>query len=94
LGKSQQRNPAGHSFGPAEPKPSIDQEQDWHECLPYLWGIDLFNNGYYWEAHETWEAVWHATGHRGTMADFCKALTGSSVIQAPSSTRGMRRSSW
>ena len=21
-------------------------------------GVDLFNNGYWWEAHEAWEAVW------------------------------------
>jgi hypothetical protein len=39
-----------------------------------LWGIDLFNAGYYWEAHEPWEAVWHATGRKGSTADFCKAL--------------------
>jgi uncharacterized protein len=68
------RDADGHSYGANEPKPSIDQEKDWRGCEPYLWGIDLFNNGYYWEAHETWEAVWHATGHSGTMADFCKAL--------------------
>jgi predicted metal-dependent hydrolase len=65
---------AGHSFGTVEPKASIDREKDWRTCVPYLWGIDLFNNGYYWEAHETWEAVWHATGRSGTMVDFCKAL--------------------
>jgi hypothetical protein len=22
------------------------------------WGIDLFNYGYYWEAHEAWEDLW------------------------------------
>jgi len=22
------------------------------------WGIDLFNFGYYWEAHEVWEDLW------------------------------------
>ena len=25
-----------------------------------LWGMDLFNQGYYWEAHEAWEALWRA----------------------------------
>lgn len=24
----------------------------------FLYGIDLFNNGYYWEAHEAWEHLW------------------------------------
>ncbi|ANT54292.1 hypothetical protein A6B35_29950 (plasmid) [Mesorhizobium amorphae CCNWGS0123] len=26
----------------------------------FRWGIDLFNHGYYWEAHEAWEPLWHA----------------------------------
>ena len=43
-------------------------------CEMYLWGIDLFNGGYYWEAHEAWEAVWHAADRKGMAADFCKAL--------------------
>lgn len=25
---------------------------------PYLAGIELFNQGRYWHAHEEWEAVW------------------------------------
>jgi predicted metal-dependent hydrolase len=37
-------------------------------------GIDLFNHGYYWEAHESWEAVWHAAGRKGWHADFLKSL--------------------
>jgi hypothetical protein len=24
----------------------------------YLWGVDLFNAGFYWEAHEVWEELW------------------------------------
>jgi Domain of unknown function (DUF309) len=24
----------------------------------FLWGLDLFNHGYYWEAHESWEGLW------------------------------------
>jgi hypothetical protein len=31
-------------------------------------GIDLFNHGYYWEAHEAWDPLWQAanrsTPHR------------------------------
>ena len=26
--------------------------------LPWIYGIRLFNNGFYWEAHEVWETVW------------------------------------
>lgn len=47
---------------------------DWPTCRPYLLGIDLFNHGYYWEAHESWETVWLAAGRRGQIADFLKGL--------------------
>jgi uncharacterized protein len=56
------------------PSVSLSHEEGWRNCEPCLWGIDLFNNGYYWEAHESWEAAWHATGRCGPMADFCKSL--------------------
>ncbi len=36
--------------------------------------IDLFNHGFYWEAHEAWEALWHAAGRKGAAADFLKGL--------------------
>ena len=68
------REVGGHSYGCEEPKISIDYESQWQVCDPYRWGIDLFNCGYYWEAHESWEAVWHGAGRRGPIADFCKAL--------------------
>jgi predicted metal-dependent hydrolase len=40
----------------------------------FLRGAELFNAGYYWEAHEVWEALWHAHGRRGVTADLLKAL--------------------
>lgn len=40
----------------------------------FLWGIDLFNRGYYWEAHEAWESVWNAAGRRGPIAGFVQGL--------------------
>lgn len=68
------RDPAGHSFG----KPALfwtrpDPER-WEACHPYLYGIDLFNYGYYWEAHEVWEGLWHACGRSGMTADLLKGL--------------------
>lgn len=48
--------------------------EDWRRSEPYLYGIDLFNHGYYWEAHESWESLWHAAGRRGEMADYLKGL--------------------
>ena len=68
------RDARGHSFGQSEPQAAIGDPDEWRTCPAYLWGIDLFNAGYYWEAHEAWEAVWHAAGRTGVMADFAKAL--------------------
>ena len=52
---------------------AIDPEQ-WHQCPPYLRGIDLFNRGHYWESHVAWESLWIACGRKGTVADFLKGL--------------------
>ncbi len=68
------RDPAGHSFG-QEPAPVVlDQRDDWATCAEYRRGVELFNAGYFWEAHESWEAVWHALGRQGAEADFLKGL--------------------
>ncbi|HUE73882.1 MAG TPA: DUF309 domain-containing protein [Pirellulaceae bacterium] len=64
----------GHSYGHVEPPCQMPTNDDWQQCESYLWGFDLFNHGYYWEAHETWEAVWHACGRTGTLADLLKGL--------------------
>jgi hypothetical protein len=39
----------------------------WRTCEPYLYGIDLFNHGYWWEAHEALERVWLAAGQKSTL---------------------------
>ena len=68
------RDLAGHSFGVVPvPCPAPDLKL-WHDCHPYLFGLDLFNYGYYWEAHEVWEGVWHSCGRTGSAGDFIKGL--------------------
>jgi predicted metal-dependent hydrolase len=37
-------------------------------------GVELFDAGFYWEAHEAWEALWHAAGRRGPTADVLRGL--------------------
>jgi hypothetical protein len=67
-------DPAGHSHGAArQPVAPLDTGR-WQECWPYLRGLDLFNHGYYWEAHEVWEGLWHACGRTGTTGAFLKGL--------------------
>jgi len=88
------RDPAGHSFGkPHEPPAAIDPE-NWRSSRTYLVGCDLFNHGYYWEAHETWEGLWNACGRRGTAADFLKGLiklAAAGVKIREGRVEGMRR---
>lgn len=31
--------------------------------MPYLFGCDLYNHGYWWEAHEAWESLWLSCTH-------------------------------
>ena len=84
----------GHSFGRAEPPCPVPTEENWRACEPYLWGCDLFNHGYYWEAHEAWEAVWHACGQRGVLADLLKGLiklAAAGVKAREGKTGGIRR---
>ncbi|MFL5244379.1 MAG: DUF309 domain-containing protein [Gemmataceae bacterium] len=67
-------DPLGHSYKRTRETIDLPQPQDWSNCEAYLYGIDLFNHGYYWEAHETWEDLWFACGRTGAMADFIKGL--------------------
>jgi predicted metal-dependent hydrolase len=46
----------------------------WSESVAYCYAIDLFNSGYYWEAHEVWEWLWREAGRVGIVADFLKGL--------------------
>jgi uncharacterized protein len=39
---------------------SIDAER-WREDDDYLFGVDLYNSGFLWEAHEAWERPWRAS---------------------------------
>lgn len=61
------RDPEGHSYrserGPV-PDPAWRPE-DWRTLDDWLYGVDLFNAHYFWEAHEAWEGLW-AVVRRGT----------------------------
>jgi hypothetical protein len=65
---------AGHSYGIEPAVPETVEPEKWQECRPYLYGIDLFNAGFYWESHVAWESLWMACGRKGVFADFLKGL--------------------
>ena len=64
----------GHMHGVNHAIPEPLDPLHWRDSEIYLYAVDLFNHAYYWEAHEAWESLWHAAGHRGTIADFLKGL--------------------
>ena len=64
----------GHSYGVhARSACALDLES-WQVCTTYMDGIWLFNEGYYWEAHEAWEAIWKLMGRHGIEEQFLKGL--------------------
>jgi hypothetical protein len=68
------KDPAGHSFGRQEPEPELLPPDRWREMEPYLYGIDLFNAGYFWEAHEVWEGLWRVGDMASAQVRFLQAL--------------------
>lgn len=40
----------------------------------WLYTLDLFNGGWYWEAHEAWEGFWNALGRTTPEARFVQGL--------------------
>ncbi len=54
------RDPLGHSYGVEEnlDDASLSAEM-WRQNKAYLYGVDLYNFAYWWEAHEAWEGLWH-----------------------------------
>ena len=66
-------SPDGHSFGRAASKAAAAEAQG-ASSPRFLRGVSLFNAGYYWEAHEVWEGLWHAYGRHGVEADVIKSL--------------------
>ncbi|MCC9607852.1 DUF309 domain-containing protein [Blastopirellula sp. JC732] len=65
-------HPDGHSYQ-AETA-AIETPADLRSCQQFLRGIDLFNGGFYWEAHEAWEPIWHAQKRAGAPADPIQGL--------------------
>lgn len=58
------RAPGGHSHGRG-PEP-LD--------TAFVWGVDLYNHGYLWEAHEAWEPLWLGAPAGSGDIEFFKGL--------------------
>jgi hypothetical protein len=49
-------------------------ERSWTVDTEYLWGVDLYNHGYFWEAHEAWEGLWRMPQRAARQRAFLQAL--------------------
>ncbi|MFH1278586.1 MAG: DUF309 domain-containing protein [Candidatus Eisenbacteria bacterium] len=70
-------DPGGHMYPHREDDPSeavFHLPRDWRECREYLYGVDLFNAGFYWEAHESWESAWKILGRASLAGHFLQGL--------------------
>lgn len=68
------RHPDGHSHHKkgAMPKPLSDES--WADNRSFLLAIDLFNAGYYWEAHDELDKLWRVAGPDTLVGRFLKGL--------------------
>jgi hypothetical protein len=67
-------HPEGHSYKKPEEKVSYLPPDKWNQNDLYLYGVDLFNHGYWWEAHEAWEKVWMTTKRLDLEGQFLQGL--------------------
>jgi hypothetical protein len=72
------RDPRGHSYQPVLRlnRHAPWRVDEWRTLDDWLYGIDLFNRFYFWEAHEAWEGLWAAVGR-----DTAPALLLQGLIQ-------------
>ena len=69
------RDPRGHSYAStAEPEVPYIAAADWSENEAYLFGVDLYNHGFLWEAHEAWEGTWIVTKADEVQAEHLQGL--------------------
>jgi len=70
-------HPQGHSHRPrGAPHPAVIHvpPQRWAESEDYLYGCDLYNHAYWWEAHEAWEGLWQTCDKKATQGRFLQGL--------------------
>ena len=65
------RDPGGHSY---QVEPILVAAEASLGSEAFLWGLDLFNHGYYWEAHEAWEGLWKVADRDGPLRMLIKGL--------------------
>jgi uncharacterized protein len=83
-------DPGGHSYGLQEEDTdvSLSLPDEWHNNKEYLYGVDLYNFAYWWEAGEVWEGLWKRT--EGNCRLFLQGLIQISVSLLKYHTRKLQ----
>jgi hypothetical protein len=91
-------HPDKHPHGSHVPDLPRDEvrftENSWQRSRRYLYGIDLFNAGFWWEAHEVMEELWIQCGRTTQVARFLQGIIQVSAAllkYSISNPRGARR---
>ncbi len=88
-------SPQGHSHGRPAFAAKLRSPQHWQEDEAWLFGVDLWNAGYFWEAHEAWESAWTVRRREGEQARFLQALIQAAAahvkvnVAQPEGARGL-----
>ncbi|MGY8825076.1 MAG: DUF309 domain-containing protein [Candidatus Latescibacterota bacterium] len=87
-------HPKGHSYGAPEPTATPLIEHNWRNNEVYLYGVDLFNYEYYWEAHEAWEGLWkleESTAHRALFLQGLIQVAAMCIKRRAGNARGVEK---
>lgn len=86
------RHSQGHRFrGPFEE--TVPESAGWRGDKAYLLGVDLYNHGFWWEAHEQWEPKWLRAGRQTAERLFLQGLiqlAAAAIKQHQGNERGFR----
>ncbi len=90
------RSREGHSWGRPPPAAETLEPERWREDHAWLLGVDLWNAGYFWEAHELWESAWKARDRKGRQAVFLQAMikAAAAEVKIRSGAWGAARALW
>src|SRR5437868_3427744 len=70
-------DPRGHSYLPSGTGHAIVEyvpPEQWRRSMEYLYGCDLYNHGYWWEAHEAWEGLWRVVPRDSAQHRFLQGI--------------------
>ena len=78
----------GHTEDPIVDLPGPDA---WRDNTDYLFGVDLFNHAYWYEAHAIWNPLWHrATGNYRLFINGLAMVSDALLMHHQRDLRGLR----